>query len=113
MMTEANMFTEAGKFLNILIDIANKAVEVDELEIAAGIEKDDLRTAYADYKRREGIDTITQNTPEWEAMIAATTGEYQSSEAAKRKVYNAKRRLKTAIDNYRKVLMENQYARAA
>lgn len=84
-----------------LIEIANIAVEADELERLAKLEKADLSEAYDDFKRRNGIEHISPETPEWERMMADTKGEYQSSEAAKRKAYNAKRRLQSAIARFR------------
>ncbi|MDK8874415.1 hypothetical protein [Paracoccus sp. SSJ] len=84
-----------------LIEIANRAIEADEMERLAALEKADLNAAYEDFKERNGIAHINPDTPEWGAMMDETKGEYDASEAARRKAYNAKRRLKSAIARYR------------
>lgn len=91
-------YFEISAAVHAMLNIAQIAVEVDELERAALVEKGDLNTAYQDFKRRSGLDTVVRDSPDWEAMMEATKGEYASSEAAKRKVYNARRRLKSAIE---------------
>ena len=84
-----------------LIEIANRAIEADELDRLASLEKADLHSAYEDFKERNGIVHVNVDTPEWGAMMDETKGEYDASEAARRKSYNAKRRLKSAIARYR------------
>lgn len=84
-----------------LIEIANRAIEADELDRLASLEKADLHEAYQDFKERNGIDHIAVDTPEWQKMMGETSGEYEASEVAKRKSRNAKRRLKSAISRYR------------
>lgn len=87
--------------LGKLIEIANLAIEADEMQRLADLEKSDLREAYADYKRRVGTSTrIAADSPEWEKMMAATKAEYAASEAAKRKAYSAKRKLRTTIRRF-------------
>lgn len=87
--------------LSRLIEIANLAIEADEMQRASDLEKGDLRAAYDEHKRRVRISRIQADTPEWEAMMEATKAEYAASEAAKRKAYNARRRLKSAIQRLR------------
>ncbi|AZV00283.1 hypothetical protein [Paracoccus kondratievae] len=95
-MTDVNIAT-----VDQLFSIALKAIEADEMEQLAALEKADLHAAYKDFKVRNGIDHIAIGTPEWNAMMDETKGEYDASEAARRKAYNAKRRLKSAIARYR------------
>lgn len=91
-------YFEISAAVYAMLKIAEIAVEVDDLERVAANEKSDLRQAYIDYHHRNGTDgNFERNSPEWEAIRKATAGEYAASEAAKRKVYNAKRRLKAAI----------------
>lgn len=90
-------YFEISSAVYVMLKIAEIAVEVDDLERAASAEKDDLNTAYQDFKRRNGLHKVIRDSPEWEAMMDATKGEYAASEAAKRKAYNAKRRLRSAI----------------
>lgn len=90
-------YFEISAAVHAMLNIAQIAVEVDDLERAALVEKDDLNIAYQDFKRRNGLTRIVRDSPEWEAMMEATKGEYAASEAAKRKVYNARRRLRSAI----------------
>ncbi|MFN8681680.1 hypothetical protein ACDP63_11135 [Paracoccus sp. P2] len=86
-----------------LIEIANIAIEADELERLAALEKADLNEAYEGFKERNGIEHIAADTPAWEAMMDETKGAYDASQAARRKAYNAKRRLKSAIQRYRSI----------
>lgn len=90
-------YFEISAAVYAMLNIAQIAVEVDELERAAELEKADLKAAYATFKQMHGFDHIERDSKEWQMMIVATDGEYNASEAAKRKVYNAKRRLKAAI----------------
>jgi hypothetical protein len=83
--------------LSAMLEIARLAIEVDELEAIAATEKVDLSDSYDGFKRLNAIDHVGRDTPEWEAMMRATSGEYASYQSAKRKSYNAKRRLKAAI----------------
>ncbi|VDS08864.1 hypothetical protein PARHAE_02049 [Paracoccus haematequi] len=90
-------YFEISAAVYAMLKIAEIAVEVYDLERAAANEKADLHSAYQIFKAVKGIDRVERDSPEWEAMMAETAGEYAASEAAKRKVYNAKRRLKAAI----------------
>ncbi|RWR08517.1 hypothetical protein [Paenirhodobacter populi] len=84
-----------------LLDVAQKAIEVDSLEAVLATEKLDLSTAYDDHKERVGINYIAADTPEWTEMLASTKGEYAAVEEAKRNLKNARSRLKSAIRRYR------------
>lgn len=95
-MTTINAFE-----LSRLLEIANRAIEADDLERLARIEQSDLETAYEDFKEEAGLAYIEGNSPEWQQMMTATKAEYEAAQVAKRKAYNAKRRLKTAIDRHR------------
>ena len=83
-----------------LVEIAKRAIEADEMERLAKIEQADLNTAYQDFKDERCLAHVDGGTAEWDRMMAATKAEYLSAEEAKRKAYNAKRRLKTAIDRH-------------
>lgn len=87
-----------------LIEIASRAIEADEMERLAKIEQADLNTAYQDFKEDRGILHVEGGTTDWDRMMAATKAEYLSAEEAKRKAYNAKRRLKTAIDRHHRAV---------
>lgn len=89
------------EILSQMIEIATLAIEADDLERAVEIEKADLKAAYAEHKRRIGKDFVEKKTEEWEAMLAATSAEYDATQIARRKAYNAKRRLKAAIARLR------------
>ena len=87
--------------LSRLLEIANRAIEADELERLARIEQADLETAYQDFKESVGLARIEGDMPEWEQMLNATKAEYAAVQEAKRKAYNAKRRLQSAIQRHR------------
>lgn len=95
-------YFEISASVYTMLNIAQLAVEVDELERAASFEKADLNSAYEGFKALNDIKHVVRDSEEWERMMEATRGEYAASEAAKRKVYNAKRRLKAAISAARR-----------
>ena len=94
----AGMLKHEG--LATLIKIASLAIEIEEMERLARIEQADLSTAYRDHKARTGHAGIKRGSLEWGEMLMATAAEYGAVVNAKRKVGNAKRRLKTAIRRY-------------
>ncbi|ATQ56212.1 hypothetical protein [Paracoccus yeei] len=96
-MTECLECRQLSEDVFDMLKVAEIAVEVDELERAAALEKADLQSAYGGFKQQIGAERVTRDSPEWDAMLRATAGEYAAYKAAKRKVYNAKRRLKAAI----------------
>lgn len=89
--------------LSKLIEVANLAIEADDMQRAAELAKGELREAYDEHKQRVRSARITAETPEWDAMMQATKAEYAASETAKRRAYNARRRLRSAIQRYRAV----------
>lgn len=96
-----------------VLKIANLSMEVHELERLARIERRDLSTAYSDHKSRTGHHTgIKRGSPEWDEMMEATTAEYAAVKDAQRKVSNAKRRLRIAINRYLVAVVEDRRAAA-
>lgn len=87
-----------------LLEIAQRAMDVEDRVVERKEHMETLRSAYKWHKQTLGMadhDMIKRETPEWEAVKAATAVEYVDSEKAKRAEYNARRRLQTAIRHYR------------
>lgn len=99
------MMRNPDTFIRHMFEIAEKAIEADGLDLDAFVKKDALRQAYADFKESIGIKRIERDTREWDGMMKATADEHQISEDAKRRAKNAKRRLESAIDRYRKAVL--------
>jgi hypothetical protein len=88
--------------LTLLLDVAQKAIKVDELGGLKRQEAVDLTQAYCVFKERHGIvEQIDRDTETFHRMQAATKGEYAAVQDAKRKFNNAQSRLRTAIQRYR------------
>lgn len=84
-----------------LLEIAHRAIDLEDRSIERRDHQAMLNSAYVYYKRTNGIEAVERDTTEWDAMISATKSEYDDAETAKRAEYNAKRRLQTAIRRYR------------
>ena len=93
-MNTAKQFTQ-------LMEIAERALEADNLEMEAKFAKGDLSEAYVSYKTDRKLDDIKRGSDEWDGMLLATKSEYEVSSKAKRQAYNAKRRLQSSIIRYR------------
>lgn len=90
--------------ISALLTIAQRAIDVENRVIERKEHVEMLRSAYKLHKRTLGsgeYDMIKRDTPEWDALKAATATEYADAERAKRAEYNARRRLQSAIQNYR------------
>lgn len=88
---------ESTAALTAMAQIGLKAVEHHEAESVRRARLDDLRNAYRDYRHERGLGSIEAKSPEWLEMEAACVVEYRALVAAKAVVYNARRRLATAI----------------
>jgi hypothetical protein len=88
---------ESTAALTAMTQIGLKAVEHHEAESVRSARLDDLRSAYRDYRHENGLDFIEKNSEVWQEMQAACVVQYRALMAAKAVVYNAKRRLATAI----------------
>ncbi|PWL17043.1 hypothetical protein DKP76_13475 [Falsochrobactrum shanghaiense] len=86
--------------LSQLIEIAEKAIEVNRHEREVRFYSDALGASYDDFKEARGIDRIERGTPEWAEMMEITKPDYIKQEDAKRLARNARRRLETAIRRY-------------
>jgi hypothetical protein len=87
-----------------LLEIAQRALDVEDRVVERTEHMETLRSAYKFHKRTLGMndhDFIKREGSEWDAVKAATAVEYADAEKAKRAEYNARRRLQTAIRNYR------------
>lgn len=88
---------ESAAALSALAKIGQKAVEHHQTESVRRARLEDLRTAYREYSQGKGLGFIEKKSPAWLDMEAACAAEYQALQGAKAKVYNARRRLATAI----------------
>lgn len=87
-----------------LLTIAQLAIDVEDRVVERTEHVELLRSAYKQHKLSLGLGDhvhFKRDSPEWDALTAATAVEYADVEKAKRAEYNARRRLRTAILNYR------------
>ncbi|MBX4952076.1 MULTISPECIES: hypothetical protein [Rhizobium] len=87
--------------IHLMVVVANCAIELDAYEANVSTKKQVLREAYADWKETRGIARIERDSDEWKAMMGDTHGAYQNLVYAKKNEANARRRLKTAVRNFR------------
>lgn len=87
--------------LSQLVEIAEKAIELNRHERDARYYSDALGSGYADFKEAHQLDHIERGTSEWDAMMRTTKDDYEKQQEAKRQVRNAKSRLNNAIRRYR------------
>lgn len=107
------MMTVDAIKISLLMDIASKAIDADERESQRRLEDDALGASYYEWKEANGITQyIERDTPEWTAMMAATSAEYEALQIAKNHEANAKRRLKTAVRKYRNAVYAERRASA-
>lgn len=78
--------------------IAARATAWVQAEVTRKGTKRMLIAAYTAWKAENGFQRIERDTPEWAAMMRATTAEHQAVVAAKRDEANARRRLKAAVN---------------
>ena len=95
------MMISTDKLANLL-DIAQKAIEVDGLETTKRQRQADLSQAYKDFTERNDInERIEADSADYKQMMDETKGEYAAAMDAKRQHKNAVGRLKTAIRRYK------------
>ncbi|MBX4901636.1 hypothetical protein HJA83_09845 [Rhizobium bangladeshense] len=87
--------------IHLMVVVANCAIELDAYEANASTKRQVLREAYADWKESRGIGRVERDSDEWKAMIGDTDAAYQNLIYAKKNEANARRRLKTAVRNFR------------
>lgn len=87
--------------LSQLIEIAEKAIELNRHERDVRFYSDALGSGYADFKETYGLERVERDTPEWDAMMQTTKDDFEKQQEAKRQAKNAKARLNTAIRRYR------------
>lgn len=87
--------------LSLLLDIAERAIAADSWEIQRRADQGKLTEAYVGWKDESGVYNVVKYSDDWDAMLLATAAPYQELLMAKRQEYNAKRRLKSAINRYR------------
>lgn len=85
--------------ISALLLIADKAIELHGFENDVREAKRTLDAAYLTHKQGYGFG-IERDSPEWDAMMAATKSEFAAVGHTKRGAHNAKRRLDTAIRAY-------------
>ncbi|WP_079212938.1 hypothetical protein [Brucella pituitosa] len=86
--------------LSQLIEIAEKAIELQGFETDRKLSRRALEEAYEAWKEENDVVHIMRDTHGWSEMMVATKSEYQQFEEAKRVEGNAKRRLQSAIKRY-------------
>lgn len=89
--------------LNAMLAIAQKTIDWHDAKEAEKPPREAFGMACAAFKRTIRIDFIAKHTPEWDEMCEATADEYAVLAQAERTVYNAKRRLETAIKAYKRI----------
>ncbi|MBY3500170.1 hypothetical protein [Rhizobium laguerreae] len=87
--------------IHLMVAVANSAIELDAYEANAGTKKQVLREAYADWKETHSVGRVERDSDEWKAMMSDTHAAYQNLVYAKKNEANARRRLKTAVRNFR------------
>lgn len=87
--------------LQLMLAIARRAIELDAHERNASTKNQVLREAYADWKSTHGLARVDRDSDEWKAMMSDTNAVYQNLVYAKKNEANARRRLKTAVRNFR------------
>ncbi|MEI1249239.1 hypothetical protein [Rhizobium aouanii] len=87
--------------IHLMVAVANSAIELDAYEMNAGTKKQLLREAYADWKSTHGLARVERDSDEWKTMMSDTNAAYQNLVYAKKNEANARRRLKTAVRNFR------------
>ncbi|MBY3332505.1 hypothetical protein HFN98_18010 [Rhizobium laguerreae] len=90
-----------GRKIHLMVAVANSAIELDAYEMNASTKKQVLREAYADWKATHSVDRVERDSDEWKAMMSDTNAAYQNLVYAKKNEANARRRLKTAVRNFR------------
>ena len=88
------------KNFSLQIAIAEKAVDLFRQQQESRQAAHDLDDAYREHKEDLNLGHVVRNSPEWDAMLAATTHEYGALQRAKRQERNAQRRLDTAIRSF-------------
>jgi hypothetical protein len=84
----------------LLIDIADRALDVDNFERLRKEEVRRLTHAYEDWKYRNGTPRVERDSLQWVLMMHGTGAEYQRVLDAKRRERNSRKRLETAIRRY-------------
>lgn len=87
--------------VHLMVAVASSAIELDAYEANARTKKQLLREAYADWKATHGVAQVERDSDEWKAMMSDTNAAYQNLVYAKKNEANARRRLKTAVRNFR------------
>lgn len=85
-----------------LLEIARRAIEAEKAATQRKAQIAILKSAYLFYKRSNRLERVERDTPEWEAMMSATSGEYDDAEKGKSAEKNARRRMQTAINAYQR-----------
>lgn len=88
------------EIISDMLVIAERAIDVHAAEAKRKAARIHLTDAYVDWKDRNCFECVEPDTLEWVRMMSATKDEYKAFEAAKRKEFNARRRLTNAIDRY-------------
>lgn len=83
--------------ISALLNIAACAIEVERLSTNQKMFQGNLNDAYNAYKLQNGIERVERDTIEWIMMMESTKKEYSALVRAKRRVYNARRRLSSAV----------------
>lgn len=88
--------------LRNLLDIAEKAIAVDDCRSEHLENLHKLKSAYEAHKEKHGISgRVDSASDEWDLIKAATASEYAVVEKSRRAIYNAERRLATAVRKHR------------
>lgn len=87
--------------MNLMIDIAQRAIEAEDRRIVLRHRRDLLTRAYRKWQGQTGNNSFDRGSSEWDQMMAATEAEYAALEDAKRLERNARKRLVTAVRRYR------------
>lgn len=87
--------------IHLMVDVAHRAIELDAYEANASTKKQVLREAYADWKKTRGVARVERDSEDWSAMMSDTSAVYQNFVYARKNEANARRRLKTAVRNFR------------
>ena len=70
-----SMMTREASKISILMEIASRAIEVEQLESQRVLEDHALGAAYYDWKEANGVDRVERDTADWDRMMVATSHE--------------------------------------
>lgn len=96
------MATESENIV-MLLKVAAAAIELDDLERRRRVDQQALSESCRAWRQAKGlVHFVDRDSPEWTQLQNATAGEAGVLQDTKRQVANARKRLRTAVNTWRK-----------